>query len=51
MHYLRGMPDLFVDMHERPKQVHELAERVLEFPIGVARELGKRFRGAYTGSG
>jgi hypothetical protein len=44
MHYLRGMPALFVDMHERPRLVHELAERVLEFPIGVARELGRRFR-------
>jgi hypothetical protein len=51
MHYLRGMPDLFVDMHERPEQVHELAERVLEFPIGVARELGRRFRGRVHGFG
>ncbi len=49
MHYLRGMPDLFVDMHEQPHLVHQLADRVLEFPIGVAREIGKRFRGRIHG--
>jgi len=51
MHFLRGMPDLFVDMHERPKQVHELAERALDYPIRVARQLGKRFRGRIHGFG
>jgi uroporphyrinogen-III decarboxylase len=49
MHFLRGMTDLFVEMHERPEQVHELAERVIEFPIAVVRELGKRFRGRLHG--
>ncbi|HUU53821.1 MAG TPA: uroporphyrinogen decarboxylase family protein [Armatimonadota bacterium] len=49
MHFLHGMPELFVDMHEDPRKVHALAERVLEFPIGVARELGKRFRGRIHG--
>jgi uroporphyrinogen-III decarboxylase len=49
MHYLRGMPELFVDMHERPALVHELAERVIAFPIGVARELGRRFPGRIHG--
>ena len=49
MHFLRGMPELFVDMCERPKQVHELAERVVQFPIEVARELGRRFRGRVHG--
>jgi len=49
MHFLHGMPELFVQMHERPAQVHELAERVLEFPIGVAREIGRRFRGRVHG--
>ncbi len=49
MHYLRGMPDLFIDMHERPRLVHELAERVMAFPIGVARELGRRFGGRIHG--
>jgi len=38
-----------LQMHERPAQVHELAERVLTFPIGVAREIGKRFRGRVHG--
>ncbi len=51
MHYLRGMPDLFVDLYENPKQVHELAERVLAFPVGIAEEIGKRFRGRVHGFG
>jgi uroporphyrinogen decarboxylase len=49
MHYLRGMPELFVDMYESPERVHELAERVIGFPIGVAEEIGKRFRGRVHG--
>ena len=49
MHFLHGMPELFVDMHERPSLVHELAERVFQFPIGVAREVGRRFRGRIHG--
>ncbi len=49
MHFLHGMPELLVDVHERPAQVHELAERVLEFPVGVAREIGRRFRGRLHG--
>jgi hypothetical protein len=49
MHYLYGMDRLFVAMYEQPAQVHELAERVLAFPVGVARELGKRFGGRLHG--
>lgn len=49
MHYLRGMPELFMDMYENPAKVHELAERVIAFPIGMARELGKRYRGRIHG--
>jgi len=49
MHYLRGMTDLFIDMYERPENVHELAERVLAFPIGIAEETGRRFRGRVHG--
>lgn len=49
MHFLRGMTDLFVDMHERPGQVHELAERVIEFPVAVAHEIGRRFQGRVHG--
>jgi uroporphyrinogen-III decarboxylase len=51
MHYLRGMDNLFVDMYERPEMVQELAERVLAFPIGVAREFGQRFGGRVQGFG
>ena len=49
MHFLRGMPELFVEMHERPAKVRELADRVLDYPIGVAREIGRRFRGRVHG--
>jgi len=49
MHYMRGMPDLFVDMYENPGKVHELAERVLAYPVGVAEELGRRFKGRIHG--
>ncbi len=49
MHYLRSMENLFVDLYESPDQVHELAERVLAFPIGVAQEVGRRFRGLIHG--
>jgi len=49
MHYLRGMPELFVDMYEDPAGVHALAERVLAFPVGVAEEIGRRFRGRIHG--
>ena len=49
MHYLYGMDDLFVAMYEQPQRVHELAERVVSFPIAVAGELGRRFRGRIHG--
>ena len=49
MHYLRGFENLLMDMHLHPAWVHELAERVIAFPIGVAREIGKRFRGRIHG--
>jgi hypothetical protein len=49
MHYLRGMPELFMDMYESPAKVHELAERVIAFPIGMAQELGRRYRGRIHG--
>ena len=51
MHYLYGMDKLFIAMYEEPERVHELAERVIEFPIQVAREIGKRFRGRIHGFG
>ncbi len=49
MHYLRGMDNLFVDLYEHPDRVHELAERVIAFPIGIAEEIGRRFRGQVHG--
>lgn len=51
MHYLLGMPELFIALYEAPHRVHELAERVLAFPVGVAEEIGKRFRGRIHGMG
>jgi len=49
MHYLRGFEQLLVDMHTEPEMVRELAERVIAYPIGLAREVGKRFRGRIDG--
>ncbi|MEA3402993.1 MAG: uroporphyrinogen decarboxylase family protein [Armatimonadota bacterium] len=49
MHYLRGFTELLADMHAAPERVHELAERVLQYPAGVARNVGRRFRGRIHG--
>ncbi|MBN1459076.1 MAG: hypothetical protein JXA57_06035 [Armatimonadetes bacterium] len=49
MHFLLSMPELFVEMHQRPEKVHEFAERVIAYPIGIAHEFGKRFRGRLHG--
>lgn len=49
MHFLYGMPELLAAMYEEPAKVHALAERVIEIPIRVAQELGKRFRGRIHG--
>ncbi|MGC9318197.1 MAG: uroporphyrinogen decarboxylase family protein [Armatimonadota bacterium] len=49
MHYLRGFAELLADMHAAPEMVHELAERVLQYPVGVARNVGRRFRGRIHG--
>ena len=49
MHYLRGFVELLADMHVYPEKVQDLAERVLAFPVGVARNIGKRFKGRIHG--
>jgi len=49
MHYLRGFTELLEDLHANQSMVHELAERVLEYPVGVARNIGRRFRGRVHG--
>jgi hypothetical protein len=49
MHYLRGFENLLADLHLHPTWVHELAERVLAYPLGVAQEIGRRFRGRIHG--
>lgn len=49
MHYLRGFENLLMDMALHPTWVHDLAERVLAFPIGIAEEIGKRFKGRIHG--
>jgi uroporphyrinogen-III decarboxylase len=41
MHYMRGMAELLLDMYENPKQVHELADRVLDIQIGFVRNYQK----------
>lgn len=45
MHYLRGFENLLADLHLHPVWVHELAERVLAYPLGLAQEIGERYRG------
>ena len=49
MHYLHGFAELLADFHLEAEKVHELAEMVLEFPIGIARQVGRRFRGRIHG--
>jgi len=49
MHYLHGFEELLADFHLEPDKVHALAETVLEFPVGIARQVGKRFRGRIHG--
>jgi len=49
MHYLRGFENLLMDMHLHPGWVDELAERVLSFPLGIAEEIGRRFKGRVHG--
>lgn len=49
MHYLRGFENLLMDMHLHPTWVHDLAERVLAFPIGIVQEIGRRFKGRIHG--
>ncbi len=49
MHYLYGMDKLFIAMYEQAEAVHELAERVLAFPVGVAQEIRRRFKGRVHG--
>jgi len=49
MHYLHGFEQLLADLHLEPDKVHELAERVLEFPVGIARQIGERFPGRIHG--
>jgi len=48
MHYLHGFTELLQDFYLYPKEVHELAERVLSFQIGIIRGLNK-FRGKVHG--
>ncbi|MFP4027048.1 MAG: uroporphyrinogen decarboxylase family protein [Candidatus Brocadiia bacterium] len=49
MYYLRGYQNLLTDFYTQPKRVDELAEKVVQFPIGIAEEVGKRFRGRIHG--
>jgi len=48
MHYLHGFTELLQDFYLHPKEVHELAERVLTFQIGIVKGL-KNFKGRVHG--
>jgi len=42
---LRGFDQALMDFHLYPDKAHDLLERVLEFHIGIMKNLGRRFRG------
>lgn len=48
MHYLHGFSELLQDFYLHPQEVHELAERVLSFQIGIVEGL-KNFKGRVHG--
>jgi len=49
MWFLRGLNNLFEDFLLEPRKVHELADRILEFDIGIVRNLKKFFKGKIHG--
>jgi len=49
MWFLRGLNNLFEDFLLEPQKVHELADRILEFDIGIVRNLKKFFKGKIHG--
>ncbi len=42
---LRGFDQALMDFHLHPDKMHDLLERILEFHIGIMRNLGRRFGG------
>ncbi len=48
MQYLHGFTELLEDFYLHPEEVHELAERVLAFQIGIVKGL-ERFKGRVHG--
>ena len=40
-HFLRGLDALMMDFFDRPRFVHELLDRALEYNLGVIEELGR----------
>lgn len=48
MHYLRGFTELLQDFYLHQEEVHELAEKVLSFQIGIVESL-KNFEGRVHG--
>ena len=47
--FLRGLNNLMEDMVLEPGRVHDLADRVVEFDIGIIRNLKKLFKGRIHG--
>ncbi len=41
MHMLRGFTEILQDFYLHPREVHKLADRILDFQIGIVRNLGK----------
>jgi hypothetical protein len=49
MWFLRGLNNLMQDFLLKPNKVHELADRIVEFDIGIIRNLKKMFKGKLHG--
>lgn len=47
--FLRGLNNLMQDLILEPGRVHELADRVVEFDLGIIRNLKKLFKGRIHG--
>lgn len=45
MHFLRGLPELMLDLVEQPQEVERLANAVIDYQIGIIQEAGRLGQG------
>jgi len=43
MHYLRGMENVFLDLHLEKELIEKVADRIVEYDLGVIRNLAEKF--------